>query len=103
MNTPQETNNQNSEVGTDENGAVRLSPEDRVRMERLREEVASRLMEMSLIVARTLGQKPLNISFDEDLPPFKFRAPEGGGTNLVIGQICGCYDYEEGVCYVCPC
>jgi hypothetical protein len=39
-------------------GAIRLKEEDRVRATRLREEITSRMVELSLIAARTFGSEP---------------------------------------------
>jgi hypothetical protein len=91
-------------------GAVRLSEEDRVRMERLYEEVSARVMEMGLIVGRALGRDTrdaLEIAFSRSLkernggttvPP----DPEPSGRMIHFSNCeWGCYDYESGVCEPC--
>jgi hypothetical protein len=96
-----------AEYGDLPDGAVRLSDEDRIRMEKLYEEVSGRVMEMSLIVGRALGRdtkEAQEIAFSRSLKG------ENGGTKapdppfrVIHFANCewGCYDYITGVCEPC--
>ena len=87
-------------------GAKPLSPEDRARMSRLREEIAGRLEEMGLIVARTLGREEKGHS---GLAFLRMKTASGGaktgfeGTEVIHFPNCqwGCYDHDKGICYPC--
>lgn len=92
---------------------VELSEPDKQRMARLYEEVHSRLVEMSLIVARNLGMniserttvmlRPINVKANKTTE----QAPAGRKvevhcTETSAGHFeCGCYDYEAGTCGPC--
>lgn len=80
--------------------SVSLSPEDQVRMSRLNEEIQSRLMEMTLITARTLGQPAPDKPWISVLPNSR-ETETSISAELVVNQIRGCYDYEKGICYIC--
>jgi len=89
---------------------IRLSPQDRVRMARLYEEVDGRLQEMAVIFARTVGRRPKPLrAVTLRLPPSRTRvgtatratataAETGGpgelGMTLFDG---GYYDWYKGV------
>jgi hypothetical protein len=82
-------------------GTIRLSSEDRARMERLFEETSSRRQEMALIVARNLGLKT-----SKGIQPRLNRdeTEQSRGIILVVCDDqgnCGCYDYEAGTCGPC--
>ncbi len=99
-----------------EPNGVQLSGEDRVRMTRLYEEVASRLEEMGFIVGRKL-QMDLSSKVVKFSPAP--RSAKGGpgakggakakrkvrvmkGTTIVCtSKGCGCYDNDTGICYAC--
>jgi hypothetical protein len=95
-----------SKRGARKGKLVKLSPEDRVRMTRLYEEMLSRLREMNLIVSRNLN-KPMPTS-TEDLETALSSSGGGGpsfprvegrpNTYKVDG---GCYDFDQGLCYPC--
>jgi len=98
--------------------AARLSPEDRSRMQRLYEEVESRLQEMASIGTRAVVEK--NPDFAKALrketgkgtllfePVHKQPAKGALGMKLdmqgieIICYASGCvaYDYDLGICYV---
>jgi hypothetical protein len=106
------------QAGQERPGAVRLSADDRLRMARLYEEVAGRVMEMSLIVARTLGEDSKyarELTFVRQLRPPETdqegvrdaAAARGGvvfqGTEIIHFSGCqyGCYDHDGGICFPC--
>jgi hypothetical protein len=89
-----------------------LSLEDRARLELLYEEVSGRLQEMALIVGRTLGLKnseKATYSFrhvsakkERASQPSKEQPVDFEGTEIICTPAgCGCYDYDEGLCFVC--
>ncbi|MDN7671326.1 hypothetical protein QZM22_02015 [Burkholderia oklahomensis] len=94
-------------------GTVRLSDEDRARMEKLYEEVSGRLREMALITARNLRLSttkkmdvlffPPNTAHKSGSKPVEAAKPiVFEGTEIICSSSgCGCYDFDAGVCYVC--
>jgi hypothetical protein len=88
---------------------VKLSSGDRHRMTKLFEEVSGRLEEMSLIVGRNLGLdlKSKTLKFSPAAQPARksgraARAVEFKGITIACTPTgCGCYDNDEGFCFVC--
>ncbi len=90
-------------------GFVELSEPDRYRMARLYEEVQGRLVEMSHIVARTLGQQ-ISERTTVMLRPTDAKSTERSGSGHVEVHCtetsphhfeCGCYDHDAGTCGPC--
>lgn len=80
---------------------VTLTDEDRVRMQRLFEEVVGRLQAMSLIMNR-LGAT--DSSRAKAGLRVKLNVTPGSMTGrLCVTDVygCGCYDYDQGVCEPC--
>jgi hypothetical protein len=79
---------------------ILLDAEDRHRMARLYEEVLTRLDEMAMITARTLGMSLLvagDVLFSPILPG---EAEAFEGVELIRGpQGSGFYDYDHGSCF----
>lgn len=83
--------------------SARLGVEDRLRMERLYEEVRGRLQEMALVASRAVGV-PLDDDARLQFRPDATRGSGPGGVDIEIvctPDGCICYDYREGTCSVC--
>jgi len=82
------------------NETVLLDAEDRHRMTRLYEEVLTRLDEMAMITARTLGMRSAATA-DVLFHPIPSR--QAGGFHAVEvlrgARVSGCYDYTHGSCF----
>jgi hypothetical protein len=77
------------------NETVLLDAEDRRRMTRLYEEVLTRIEEMAMITARTLGTSPAGAG-DVLFRPFG----SGHAVEVLRGaDATGCYDYLQGSCF----
>ena len=81
---------------------VQLSPEDRQRMTRLREETVARLTEMGLIVARALDQEPKLVT------AVNIEGQQGAAERTSVTVIFGgpgkpntCYVDPPGICSIC--
>jgi hypothetical protein len=92
--------------GKDKSDSVPLQAEDAARMARLSEEVFSRVMEMSLIISRTLGVKPPQ-NIDEALRELNLIH---GTTKEVEERVyvkrrswCLNYNFVTSVCEIVPC
>jgi hypothetical protein len=79
---------------------ILLNAEDRHRMTRLYEEVLTRLDEMAMITARTLGMSVAVESHVLFSPVFPGEIEAFRGVELVRWpQGSGCYDYRQGSCF----
>ncbi len=90
---------------------VAISLEDRARMSRLYEEAAGRLEEMSLIVSRNLGLpsgnhvakfQPITRAPATDAPETQATLTFKGAAIVCTDTGCGCYEFDTGICFVCP-
>ena len=80
---------------------VLLHAEDRHRMTRLYEEVLTRLEEMAMIAARTLGIDGREVSDIVFTPVASGETSEIRAVEVLRGpKVSGCYDYGQGVCFV---
>jgi hypothetical protein len=80
--------------------AVVLCSEDRMRMVRLYEEVQTRLDEMAMIVARTLGLQAGPTAQVKFSPRFADSEVTATAVEIVsTPRGCGCYDYTQGTCF----
>ncbi len=90
--------------GRDASEPVGLNGDDAARMVRLAEEVISRVMEMSLILSRTL-ELPAPESIGEALQDLHLEAVSGPRAGVVVAKrhYCLWYDFTNMVCEIRPC
>ena len=85
--------------------AEKLQPEDAQRMRRLSEEIRSRLLELALITARTVGMeipKNANIQFVPGAKAKAMDASSGDWMEIIMvdvngGEVEACYGVIDGV------
>lgn len=93
---------------------IPLQAEDRARATRLSEEITSRLMELALITARTLGKEvrsPSRLTFTQTFesasPALQTQASQEGFAEVTVielddaGNCVGVYEDPQGICRPC--